>query len=445
MWGLWWESSACRVAAGTPELFDEQDRVAALGRPAGGRHRVRGVVGRRRSRRRGSSCPRAALAKRSIAAASEYGSAAGDRGRPAARTASGRRRRGSPVRRRPRRSRSARAALSASAVADGSDELPDSRIGARIGAAISTDEAIAACQSSVGASVTTGGWVPAPRRDTPRAPRRPRRRPGRRRRRGSCSWSRPSGIRASGRPRASEAAMPGSGPRDQLVAASTAGEAATASARSAAARASLIGMVAPDVTRRRARADEGDSGPSAAGARCRSPRTGVDTDQPRCDTMYIAATPNPRTTKSAERGTQVPGANPAVNPREAQALLAPARQLTPQADEREHLRVRHLIAPEPCRCWRWRSASSALAGGQAAAASGSRAAPRRARAVRAWRRRPGPRQHRRAPDRAGLHRRRSSTASRTRRRTRRSRSSRRSGPATGSGQALHAGAAATAA
>jgi len=29
------------------------------------------------------------------------------------------------------------------------------------------------------------------------------------------------------------------------------------------------------------------------------------------------------------------GANPAVNPQEAQALLAPARQLTPQADERE--------------------------------------------------------------------------------------------------------------
>ncbi len=40
-----------------------------------------------------------------------------------------------------------------------------------------------------------------------------------------------------------------------------------------------------------------------------------------------------------------PGANLAVNPREAQALLAPARQLTPPADERELLRVTHLIAP----------------------------------------------------------------------------------------------------
>ncbi len=39
--------------------------------------------------------------------------------------------------------------------------------------------------------------------------------------------------------------------------------------------------------------------------------------------------------KTAERGTQIPGANFAVNPRKAQALLAPARQLTPQADERE--------------------------------------------------------------------------------------------------------------
>src|SRR5947209_19834642 len=50
--------------------------------------------------------------------------------------------------------------------------------------------------------------------------------------------------------------------------------------------------------------------------------------------MYIAATPNPRAAKSAERGNQVPGASPAVDPREAQALSAPARQLTPQADER---------------------------------------------------------------------------------------------------------------
>src|SRR5436190_2496171 len=33
------------------------------------------------------------------------------------------------------------------------------------------------------------------------------------------------------------------------------------------------------------------------------------------------ATPNPRTAKVAERGNQIPGANPAVNPREAQALL----------------------------------------------------------------------------------------------------------------------------
>ena len=51
-------------------------------------------------------------------------------------------------------------AVSASLVADGSEVAPDSRIGARIGEDISTDEAIAACQSSVGASVTAVGWVP---------------------------------------------------------------------------------------------------------------------------------------------------------------------------------------------------------------------------------------------------------------------------------------------
>ena len=45
-------------------------------------------------------------------------------------------------------------------MADGSEVAPDSRIGARIGDDISTDEAIAACQSSVGASVTAVGWVP---------------------------------------------------------------------------------------------------------------------------------------------------------------------------------------------------------------------------------------------------------------------------------------------
>src|SRR5258708_34149997 len=54
--------------------------------------------------------------------------------------------------------------------------------------------------------------------------------------------------------------------------------------------------------------------------------------------VYIAATPNPRATTSAERGNQVPGASPVVNPREAQALSAPARQLTPPADEREDAR-----------------------------------------------------------------------------------------------------------
>src|SRR5947209_946044 len=49
---------------------------------------------------------------------------------------------------------------SASTVADGRLELPERRTGARIGDAISTDAAIAASQSSVGAIVTTFGWLP---------------------------------------------------------------------------------------------------------------------------------------------------------------------------------------------------------------------------------------------------------------------------------------------
>ena len=45
-------------------------------------------------------------------------------------------------------------------VAAGIESLPDSSIGARIGGAISTEAAIAACQSEVGASATARGCVP---------------------------------------------------------------------------------------------------------------------------------------------------------------------------------------------------------------------------------------------------------------------------------------------
>ncbi len=50
-----------------------------------------------------------------------------------------------------------------------------------------------------------------------------------------------------------------------------------------------------------------------------------------------------------------------MKPRKAQALLAPARQLTPQADERDFLRVAHLILPG--------LAAFALAGASSAGAS----------------------------------------------------------------------------
>jgi len=89
--------------------------------------------------------------------------------------------------------------------------------------------------------------------------------------------------------------------------------------------------------------------------------------------VYIAATPNPRASTSAERGTQFLGASSAVNPRKAQALLAPARQLTPQAHEREDLRVAHFIVPS--------LAALALAGATSASAStGGGATPSAGRA-----------------------------------------------------------------
>ena len=89
----------------------------------------------------------------------------------------------------------------------------------------------------------------------------------------------------------------------------------------------------------------------------------------RTQLVYIAATPNPRASTSAERGTQFLGASSAVNPRKAQALLAPARQLTPQAHERDDLRVAHLILPSLA------AVSLALAGaGGASAATGGGAA-----------------------------------------------------------------------
>src|SRR5450755_5134650 len=50
--------------------------------------------------------------------------------------------------------------VSADEVAGGSEALGDSRVGAWTGAAIRTEAAIAACQSSVGASATAAGWVP---------------------------------------------------------------------------------------------------------------------------------------------------------------------------------------------------------------------------------------------------------------------------------------------
>ena len=87
--------------------------------------------------------------------------------------------------------------------------------------------------------------------------------------------------------------------------------------------------------------------------------------------MYIAATPNPRAPESAERGTQIPGANSTVNPWEAQALLAPARQLTPQADEREDLRVSHLITSSVAALALIAAPSAFAAGGGAPTSSGS--------------------------------------------------------------------------
>jgi hypothetical protein len=91
--------------------------------------------------------------------------------------------------------------------------------------------------------------------------------------------------------------------------------------------------------------------------------------------MYIAATPNPRATEIRGAGDPHPlGANPVVNPWEAQALLAPARQLTPQADEREDLRVAHLILPSVA-ALALAAAPSAVASGAATSPSGGGSSP----------------------------------------------------------------------
>ena len=107
----------------------------------------------------GLGLPAAAVAYRSIAAASAYGSVpeiAAPLRPVAAGTSPTRITCAPPTEAAPVGARR----CSAFVVAGGSAPGPESRIGARIGGAMRTDAAIAACQSSVGASATAVGWVP---------------------------------------------------------------------------------------------------------------------------------------------------------------------------------------------------------------------------------------------------------------------------------------------
>src|SRR5450755_938308 len=158
MRGFWWDKRACRVGSGTPEwLTNRTGSPLSAAQPAAGIAYVGSSA--EAITTSGLLLPSAALTKRSISPARAYG--------PAASTETARRPFGAgtlptlitwaplatpePV---------GASALSASAVARGSSEPPESSTGARIGGAISTAEATAACQSLLGAIVTAVGWVP---------------------------------------------------------------------------------------------------------------------------------------------------------------------------------------------------------------------------------------------------------------------------------------------
>src|SRR5436305_14699330 len=155
MCGLWWESSACLVAVGMLSRVTNR-----IGSPLSADQPAAGIA------KAGLSAaamitltlvfPRAALAKRSISAARVYGSfplIAAVRRPGGVGTLPTRMSWTPPAGPEP----VGASTPSASLVADGSDEPPERRIGARVGGAINEAEANAACQLSVEASVTTAG------------------------------------------------------------------------------------------------------------------------------------------------------------------------------------------------------------------------------------------------------------------------------------------------
>ena len=156
---------------------------------------------------------------------------------------------------------------------------------------------------------------------------RPRRRSDPSRRCASCCSSRRPGSRAIRRPGGPRAPWPSTGP---------VGRAGRAVVRAlVAAAATACGAGQEDQQQR--------GGPRRArsldrGYRAPRPESAWTDGRPASVRTYVysaaLALPNPRR-ETGGRGNRVVGANRDVNRRGAQALSAPARQLTPQADERE--------------------------------------------------------------------------------------------------------------
>src|SRR5579875_1567211 len=158
MCGCWSESSACWVAAGTPELVTNR-----IGLPLSAAHPAAGIAycgsSAEAMTTSGLGLPAAAVANRSMAAVSVNGSLplmAIER-MPLTRGTDPTRITWAPS---AEPDPAGANAFRVVAVIGGSEPGPESRSGARIGQAISTEAAIAASQSLVGASATTGGCVP---------------------------------------------------------------------------------------------------------------------------------------------------------------------------------------------------------------------------------------------------------------------------------------------
>ena len=256
------------------------------------------------------------------------------------------------------------------------------------------------------------GASPGSARGTSRAPRPPRRRRGSRRRAAWCSWSPARSPRAGRSPATVVTERPatlafdgqrlaaarerradeqergeprevGAGRRHGPDTIHGAGASASVPDRShtptwfaAPGRAPSLA----DGRRLRAGVDPHGGGLRSEGSPDTPWQSAGKTMQPLQPSLRFARvsprTPNPWP-DAMERGTQVVGANPTVKPWEAQALLALARQLTPQADERgscfagaspwlNAMSAWRFCLPRRPR-WPWPTAPAKVSGGTSAA------------------------------------------------------------------------------